>query len=130
MVQQLKRARWVSLHKNKRIFCLSPSEHERFKGTVQRYGRGGYLAIHILKGLFKSNNRGKTSYFVTGPVHNLQLKVSALYQVSNFKKQALFQVAVLRVTTIWNIARFFERHCNFNGMLVGCNIPLADLWIL
>ena len=27
-------------------------------------------------------------------------------------------------------ARFFERHYNFNGMLVGCNIPFADSWIL
>ena len=27
-------------------------------------------------------------------------------------------------------ARFFERHYNFNGRLVGCNMPLADFWIL
>ena len=27
-------------------------------------------------------------------------------------------------------ARFFERNYNCNAMLVGCNIPLADSWIL
>ena len=34
------------------------------------------------------------SYFVKGPVHNFHLKISALYQVNNLKKQALFQIVV------------------------------------
>ena len=43
----------------------------------------------------------------------------------------IFMYSMLELTSMdQSRARFFERHYNFNGMLVGCNIPLADLWVL
>ena len=49
--------------------------------------KGDIKVVSMEKGLFKSNKLlGKKSYFVKGSVHNLHLKVSTLYQVSNFKK--------------------------------------------
>jgi len=38
----------------------------------------------------------KKSYIVKGSVHNLYLKVSALYQVFNFKEQGIFQIVVFQ----------------------------------
>ena len=47
--------------------------------------KGVLCSIHISKALFKSNHhRGKKSFLITGPVHNLNLKISALYQVGTY----------------------------------------------
>jgi len=64
---------------------------KKVKGTVQGDERGTLLYICILKALFKSNHRrGKKSFFITGPVHNLLLKISLLCQVCTYFLRSIF----------------------------------------
>jgi len=65
---------------------------------------------------FKSSLPPIIIFLLKGTLHNLCTKNSSVY--------------VKQSNGILSGARFFERFYNFNGMIVGCNIPLADFWIL
>jgi len=62
----------------------------KLKGLSHKI-EGVCFAIHILKALFKSNNlRGKKIDFGKGPVRQLHVKDSALYQVLYSKQQGTY----------------------------------------
>ena len=89
------------------------------KGTFSRDGRGykNYINQKV------SLNPIKKSYFVKGSVHNLHLKVSALYHNISFGTTWFIpSCGVFPVTAIWNIRVLVVRH-RFPGQ--AYNLKLA-----
>ena len=58
-------------------------------------GLEGGIMCYQSKALFQMNHRRGLKHFsIKGPVHNLHLKISALYQVLYFKTHAFFKIAM------------------------------------
>ena len=66
----------------------------RFNGTVSRYEKSILLYIFQKLSINLITSERKKRFFVKGSVHNLHLKVSALYQVSYFKGHGILKIAV------------------------------------